>query len=174
MGKPRTAGNRRNADRVRRSHPDDLLDMRPLGDDWPLDDWPWDEPDAPGPEFDRDAHFALASPGLTDDQREEIRSRARAMQEGGTSREDVGTWVCREVARVVGGPSGFEGYDENGNPIDPPHIAEAREQITREIKAQAGAQRQRKRNADIKKMGRPMPRVDCEGDERRVRVRCLL
>jgi hypothetical protein len=119
--------------------------MEPLSDGWP-----WNEPDAPEPEFDREAHWALASPGLANDEREEIRSRARVMQASGTSREDVTNWICREVARAVGGRSGFEAYDEDGNQIDLPHVAEARERIIREIKAQAGAKRQDKRNADLK------------------------
>jgi hypothetical protein len=144
MGKTRPADRRRNADRDRRRDDDQV--MEPLSDGWP-----WNEPDPPEPEFDRDVQWALASPGLAKDEREDIRSRARALRESGTSREDVTNWICREVARVVGGRSGFEAYDEDGNQIDLPHVAEAREQITREIKAQAGAQRQRKRNADIKK-----------------------
>lgn len=109
-----------------------------------LDDFD-DIPPPPPPEFDRDAEYALASPGLFKEERAEILNRARGLLAGGLRREALCNWICREVARTVGGRSGFVGVDAEGNIIDPPHVADARKHITRE----AGRKSQTKRNSDI-------------------------
>jgi hypothetical protein len=104
-----------------------------------------DIPPAPDPEFDRDAECALAIPGLSDEAREKIISQARNLAASGLAREAVGNWICREVARVVGGPNGFDAYDEQGNIIDPPYVAAARKEIT----SRAGRKRQIARNGSV-------------------------
>jgi hypothetical protein len=109
-----------------------------------LDDFD-DIPPPPPPEFDRDAEYALASPGLFKEERLRITNEARSLAVRGVGREALGNWICREVARTVGGRSGFEAIDAEGNVIDPPHVADARKHITRE----AGRKSQTKRNSDI-------------------------
>jgi hypothetical protein len=104
-----------------------------------------DIPLPPDPEFDRDAEFALAIPGLSDEQRERIISQARNLAASGLAREVLGNWICREVARTVGGPVGFEAYDEHGNIIVDPHVAAVRKEIT----SWAGRKRQIARNANL-------------------------
>jgi hypothetical protein len=101
-----------------------------------------DVPAPPVPEFDRDAQYALSSPGLSKEDREEIRREARAL---GLSREAVGNWICRKVAQAVGGPHGFTGYDDHGNAIDPQYVVEARKYIT----SLAGSKSQKGRNVVI-------------------------
>jgi hypothetical protein len=104
-----------------------------------------DIPSPPPPEFDRDAEFALASPGLTSEERARIVGEARSLAASRIAREALGNWICREVARTVGGPSGFDAYDADGNVIDPPYIAAARKKIT----SRAGQKSQAKRNAVV-------------------------
>lgn len=104
-----------------------------------------DIPEPPAAEFDRDAVYALAVPGLQKEERARIVSEARSLAASGLPREIVGNWICREVARTLGGPSGFVGHDANGNVIDPPYVAAARKYITRE----AGTKSQDKRNDDL-------------------------
>jgi hypothetical protein len=107
----------------------------------------FDDGPPPASEFDRDAEYALASPGLWEEERAAIVSQARSLAASGLPREALGNWICREVARTVGARSGFRGVDAEGNEIDPPHIATAR----RQIKSEAGKKRQSKRNAVVRK-----------------------
>ena len=103
-----------------------------------------DTPLPPRELFDlRDAEYALASPGLWEEERAKIASEARRLLAEGQAREAVCNWVCREVAGTVGSRSGFIGVDAKGNVIDPPHVVAAR----RQIKSEAGKKRQSKRNA---------------------------
>jgi hypothetical protein len=104
-----------------------------------------DIPRPPDPEFDPVAGFALAIPGLSDEQRERIIGEARNLAASGLTREAVCNWICREVALVVGGPNGFDAYDEQGNIIDPPYVAAARKEIT----SRAGRKRQIARNGSV-------------------------
>jgi hypothetical protein len=120
-------------------------DQEPYEDD--------DIPPPPPPEFDPDAEYALASPGLYPEERAEILREARALQAGGLTREALCNWICRKVARTAGGRSGFVGIDAEGNEIDPPHVAAAREQFESEQgkkRSEQGRKRQIKRNADLK------------------------
>jgi hypothetical protein len=100
---------------------------------------------SPGSEFDRDGEYALASPGLSSEERTRIAGEARSLATG-LSREALGNWICREVARTVGARSGFCGVDANGNEIDRPEVIAAR----RQIKSAAGSKRQSKRNAVLR------------------------
>jgi hypothetical protein len=109
-----------------------------------LDDFD-DIPPPPPPEFDRDAECALASPGLSKEARTRIIGEARSLAASGLAREALGNWICREVARTVSGPIGFDAYDAQGNIIDPPHVAAVRQEIT----SRAGRKSQTKRNADF-------------------------
>jgi hypothetical protein len=104
-----------------------------------------DIPGPPDPEFDPVAGFALAVPGLSDEQRERIIGEARNLAASGLTREAVCTWICREVALVVGGPNGFDAVDEQGNIIVPPHVAKIRKEIT----SLAGRKSQIARNASF-------------------------
>jgi hypothetical protein len=104
-----------------------------------------DIPPPPDPEFDRDAEFALAVPGLSDQERERIISEARNLAASGLAREALGNWICRTVARVVGGPNGFDAYDEQGNIIDSPYVIAARKEIT----SRAGRKSQTARNTNF-------------------------
>jgi len=104
-----------------------------------------DIPPPPPSEFDRDAECALASPGLSKEARTRIIGVARSLAASGLAREALSNWICREVARTVGGPIGFDAYDAQGNIIDPPYVADARKWIT----SAAGQKSQSKRNADL-------------------------
>ena len=104
-----------------------------------------DIPPPPPPEFDRDAECALASPGLSKEDRAEILSRARSLLTGGLGREALCNWICREVARTVGDSNGFEAHDADGNVVELPHVAAVRKRIT----SAAGRKSQTKRNSDI-------------------------
>jgi hypothetical protein len=103
-------------------------------------------PPPPQSEFDRDAEFALASPGLDEEERDAIIRQARSLAASGLAREALGNWICREVARTVGARSGFRGVDAEGNEIDPPDIRAAR----REMRSEAGKKRQSKRNSALR------------------------
>jgi hypothetical protein len=121
---------------------EDMPTLSEFDDD---DDDPPPDEGPPLPEFDRDAYDALAIPGLTHDQRNRIIQEARGHNDAGMAREAVGNWICREVARTVGGPVGFYAHDAQGNVIDPPYVAKARTWIA----ARAGENRQTKRNDAI-------------------------
>jgi hypothetical protein len=127
--------------------------------------------DAPPPlEFDQDGQYALASPGLTNEDREDIRQEARALAAAGLAREALGNWICRKVARTVGGRSGFDAIDGDGNAIDLPEVAAARSKIKREI----GSHRQDKRNTDIATWReRCAVEVAKGGDRRDLEERCI-
>src|SRR5579859_1907564 len=97
--------------------------------------------DPPPPEFDRDAMYALAIPCLREGDRARIICEAREWGNKGLQRKELGDWICREVARTVGGAAGFDAFDEFGNPIAPPEIAAARREAVRETKQRAGQRR---------------------------------
>jgi hypothetical protein len=121
-----------------------------------------DIPRPPPPEFDRDAEFALASPGLSGEERARIISEARSLAASGLAREALGNWICREVARTVGGPIGFDAFDAQGNIIDPPYIADARRRIT----SAAGQKSQTKRNADLEEWRRRCEQLIAAGESK--------
>jgi hypothetical protein len=105
----------------------------------PFDPFDDDDNDGPPPEeFDRYAYMALVIPGLTGEVRDRIIREARNLVAQGMDREKASNWMCREVALVLGGPVGFDGYDEHGNILDPPYVAAARKWIA----SQAGGNRQ--------------------------------
>jgi hypothetical protein len=126
-----------------------------------LDDFD-DIPLPPPPEFDRDAEFALASPGLSREERAGIISEARSLAASGLAREALGNWICREVARTVGGPLGLDAYDAQGKIIDPSYVARAREWIT----SAAGRKSQSKRNADLEEWRQRCERLMAAGESK--------
>ena len=79
------------------------------------------------------------------EERVRIIGEARSLAASGLAGEAVGNWICREVARTVGGLIGFYARDANGNVIDPPYVAEARMWIT----SAAGRTSQIKRNTNL-------------------------
>jgi len=96
-------------------------------------------PDPPAPEFDSDAMCALAIPGLAESERDRIKHKARELAHNGMSREDVGTWICRQVVRSVGGVAGLAPSDEE--------VARARAIAN----SRAGSGRQVKRNKIVER-----------------------
>jgi hypothetical protein len=121
-----------------------------------------DIPPPPLPEFDRDAEYALASPGLWKEERAGIIGEARSLLVGGLSREAVSNWICREVARTVGGRSGFVAVDADGEEIDSPQVVAARKELT----SRAGRKSQTKRNADLEKWRQRCEQLIAAGDSK--------
>jgi hypothetical protein len=118
-----------------------------------------DIPLPPDPEFDRDAEFALMSPALSDEERARIIRQGRSLAASGLARGALGNWICREVARTVGGPLGFDAEDAQGNLIDPPYVAAARKEIT----SRAGRKRQVARNASVETWRRRCKEMVAQG-----------
>ena len=119
-----------------------------------------DIPLPPDSEFDRDAECALAQEWLSDEDRARIIGRARNLAASGLAREALGNWICREVARTLGGPVGFVAEDAQGNIIDPPHVVDARKRIT----SAAGQKSQSKRNADLEEWRQRCERLIAAGE----------
>jgi hypothetical protein len=142
--------------------------MGPDDDDFE-DGWDQDFPEAmpPTPEFDQDAYFALAIPGLSEDDRANITREARVLRERGQSREQVTNWICRKVVRTL---NAFWPIDASGRLIESPTVAEARKLIA----SKKGRQRQRKRNEDLKKWrDRCQELIDAGEDPKHVHAACF-
>jgi hypothetical protein len=122
-------------------------DLEIPASDW-KDDWWVDIPDQPPPEFDPDAELLLASSDLRAEDRDRIVKEARGRLARGETREVVSDWLWRALARAAFRFHGFEGQDENGHLILPPHVVEARKYLARK----SGAKRQDKRNSDFDKV----------------------
>jgi hypothetical protein len=129
----------------------------------------FDDETPPPPEFDRDAQYAFASPGLAAEERNAILLEARDLASQGLAREAVANWICCKVALTVGGRSGFDAVDAHGNVIDPPHVVAAIGQRNRD----AGSRRQHKRNAAIAEWrARCESLVGAGGDRKDIAERC--
>ena len=122
-----------------------------------------DEPAPPPPEFDRDVECALALRDLAADERNTILLEARNLARRGWAREAVANWICRKVARIVGGRSGFDAYDADFKVIDPPEIKAAIAQRN----SRAGSKRQDKRNAAFAEWHARIESLVAAGGERK-------
>jgi hypothetical protein len=101
-------------------------------------EWPWDESDEPADWLHRDTEYALRAPGLTQEEREQLRSEAHALQSNGMSKDDVSALICRKVCRIIGAPADFSTWTPVGTLV-----------IETESQSKAGKRSQAKRNAAI-------------------------